>query len=434
MAGGSATWLTVFLLGTVPLGCGGSNPHSAEGVEAPVDAEPSQSSTGVPELLRPPPPLKEEALAPRTLSPDVEPEGPEELPPPDGGWSSLDGGYTLEAAECEPDEAVRSRTLYPHACSERSLSADGTLLSLLVREATGNVLEDARWREDGTLIYRTVTSYGAFGPVQSTLEHADGIESASSWRWSPEGVLQEHSIKTRSSERTGVYIYDSEGRLARIEYTNGSGRSATRVTRLHTYDAEGRLVGTEDVGAHANGRREAYAYHPNGALSRWELYRVGCCEGDEYFVSEFDEQGKLLTSIEHAPSNSISSVYRYEDGRPVRMERHRSTGFGAYATLHTWLHDALGRVLLHRRARDAETLGCDSASRVTFRPVYGCTSGALVREEIDTNEDGAVDGVREVVRDEGGNVIEERYLETMVTWSGRTRGTTRFERDYGCFR
>jgi hypothetical protein len=212
-----------------------------------------------------------------------------------------------------PDGELRrvTREMADRQTDQRFALGDGT--RGVVEERYGNSREGRINRYDsfGRLVEREYWYAGQLMERESFQYGGEGEERLSS-------ELEEPSLG-----RATVCTYDEQGRVVRIEVTEG-GKQIERT--VHLRDAQGRIVETTRRGTRGienwlftydpEGKLAQEEYRLRGSLERITLYSE---EGDERFrVEELYREGRLFMRVHYQADQKVREEF-VQDGEVVRV-------------------------------------------------------------------------------------------------------------------
>jgi hypothetical protein len=297
-------------------------------------------------------------------------------------------------------------------------------------DAQGHPLEEVSYAPQGGVTERTVHTWTAGLEVHRLTETARGDWSEATWSYDGQGRAVQYALRAGPSDhrldlRT---VYDAQGRVARItRWEDG-----TRSVREYVYGAAGRLEsvlgGTAEDAVLQPVELHAHTYHPNGQLQRLVVTPLHVGGGER---QEYDEAGRLVRF--ESSMHDIGRTEQREYGAHAEPTRVRSSRTGPRGTSERdelRVYDANGRQVVSALVENVHVFLPEERRlqyREVRRSVLACETGALLREELDANADGAADGLRELAYDAAGNLVAERFSGTL-----ETPELGRREYDYHC--
>ncbi|MGC4117028.1 MAG: hypothetical protein QM765_21190 [Myxococcales bacterium] len=344
---------------------------------------------------------------------------PEGLDAGGGLLSPLDGDYSLSPAPCD-ESAPRflPGRHYPHACSMRAWRPDGGLGELERRDEQGNVVEHSYWEDNG---YRSTerTWYQDGRPFLRLYSNAWGDSRKAEWVYDAEGreIARSQQYDDDPPIRW-LTFYRTDGGIDRVDTygyrTWGYEPGALTRRDLYHYDPSGRLISIETTDCDCDAT-ESFEYFPSGQLRRHTHSDHGPFGGGTSFDLQYDEAGHLLYEMRGGDDSGWKRESSYAGNLlQSALTTHWPCCSANQYELERLAYDVTGRLLLRRVALDEDDWETNSPDpirlwRTNRRYVYGCASGQLVREEVDTNEDGLIEGTRALEYDWSGNLLRERY-------------------------
>ena len=346
---------------------------------------------------------------------------------------------TFELPACVPGRAMTGKR-FTHPCTVKEFGPKGSLVHFQRLDDGGRTLEEARYLDETqTRLWRTLHTYDALGR-EATRVHFPGAGPESTTHaffYDEAGRLR---IMESAHERT-YHAYNERGDLSFVETV--STLRLGSIWRKYIYAPSVQLetiwYADYDYCFHGPSSPEPscgayqsrhYTYHSNGQVKQEHfshLQSVGS------WIKEFDERGREVGYSNFLDESSYRTRWIYDE-RDLRV-RQLSTGSSSAGTSggeSQWLYDAAGQTGAEHMVWEWDspwTYPPSSGRKVTLnRYFHACGSGDLLFAEQDTNEDGARDGWRELLRDAAGNLRLERYHGSLI----QDAALSRVEYDYSC--
>ncbi len=290
----------------------------------------------------------------------------------------------------------------------------GAIASLVEhRDSTGNVVERVTSDDHGRPLATSILRRD--GSEETTYAYSGEVEILRD-RWTRSATTQTHEKRTKILNDDGTvaierletndrvvtekrFTYEA-GRPSTIGVYNGDGtfRGSGRLTytvdgllrkEFYEYDYYGDYIQTVDV--------QDLRYYDDGSV----MYAARWFETSQAFTPD----GRILSENGRGATRHVYDT----DGRPVRTVEGDGGSPETNRTVRRTF-EADGRVALEHRIISLYRFPLEPQYwRETARYVYACEGGRLLREELDVNEDGVVDGVRSLDYDVQGRLVRERF-------------------------